>query len=184
MNFKRFSITMLLLAAVMLLCLYQSPTAEAATIVENGTCGDNLTWTLDDEGTLTISGSGDMWNNSTSNAPWYSLREKILSVVIGEGVTSICDYAFYGCSNMRSVSIAETVTKIGTDKYTGYGYGYCFYGCTSLTQITIPRNVKTIAYSSFYGCTNLTAIEVAYGNTSFCSVDGILYDYYQNTIRK
>ena len=66
--------------------------AEAAS---SGTCGDNLTWTLDDDGTLTISGTGKMKDYSySSTAPWYSLHSRVKSVVINNGVTSIGDYSF------------------------------------------------------------------------------------------
>ena len=67
----------------------------------SGTCGDNLTWNLTGNGVLTISGTGAMSNytsSSPSRAPWYSNRSSIKSVVIEEGVTSIGEYAFNGCS--------------------------------------------------------------------------------------
>ena len=67
-----------------------------AIAASKGTCGENLTWALDDRGTLTISGTGDMNQYSSSTrAPWYSQRTKITSVVIDEGATSVGAYAFY-----------------------------------------------------------------------------------------
>ncbi len=155
----------------------------------SGTCGDsgdNVKWVLDFTGTLTISGTGDMYEYGTyygtPTAPWGSMCEKVLKVVIEEGVTSIGDYAFYGCSNLSSISIADSVTAIG--KETTYsGYGCCFYDCDSLTEITIPKNVSVIAYNAFAGCNNLTAINVASGNTYFSSADGVLYNRYKTTLR-
>ena len=53
-------------------------------------------------------------------APWYSQRKKIKKVVIENEVTSIGNYAFYGCSGLTSVTIPNSVTSIGND---------AFYGC-------------------------------------------------------
>ena len=87
---------------------------EAAT---SGTCGENLTWTLDDAGTLTISGTGEMTDWSEGDAPWYKNRTKITTVVIGSGVTSVGSYAFYGCTNLTDVTIPEGVESIGQNAF-------------------------------------------------------------------
>ena len=114
------------------------PTPPSETIVASGTCGDNLTWKLDDEGTLTISGKGAMteWVNSDS-APWkIYYRNTINKVVIQPGVTCIGKNAFSsGCKNLTSITIPEGVTSIGR---------YAFQLCSSLTSITIPKSVTSI----------------------------------------
>lgn len=84
-----------------------------ASTVASGTCGDNLTWTLDDSGTLTIRGTGKMAYWSSSNTPWYSSNGRIKAVIIESGVTNISDYAFYYCVNLTSVIIPDSVTRIG-----------------------------------------------------------------------
>ena len=86
--------------AVLMIASLLPATALAADIVASGTCGaegdgSNLTWTLDSEGVLTISGSGDMYDYGFLNAPWYGSRSRVKSAVIAEGVTSIGWYAFY-----------------------------------------------------------------------------------------
>ena len=87
---------------------------------ESGTCGENLTWNYED-GVLTISGSGDMTDYAFDNrSPWDGKRLYISSVVIENGVTSIGDYAFYGCHSLTSVIIPEGVTRIGE-----HGFYYC-----------------------------------------------------------
>ena len=98
--------------------------AQAATTVDSGKCGTNLTWKLDSEGTLTISGTGDMknfgWNSEGtqySYAPWYDVCSSVKEVVIKSGVTSIGENAFYNHYNLTSVTIPKTVTKIGRSAF-------------------------------------------------------------------
>lgn len=79
----------------------------------SGTCGDDQTWSLED-GILTISGAGSMRNYSEAlKAPWHSSYSAISAVVIKEGVTSIGNWAFCGCSSLTSVTISKSVTSIG-----------------------------------------------------------------------
>lgn len=121
---------------LLILCLVSSLKASA----ESGTCGDNLTWSLED-GVLTISGSGAMTNySSTSNVPWYSSRSIISLAIINEGVTSIGYQAFYYCSGLTSITIPNSVTSIGWS---------AFYYCSGLTSITIPNSVTSIESFTF-----------------------------------
>ena len=135
------------------------PTPPSETIVASGTCGDNLTWKLDDEGTLTISGKGAMteWVHSHS-APWETYSNTINKVVIQPGVTCIGKNAFSsGCKNLTSITIPEGVTSIGR---------YAFQWCSSLTSITIPKSVTSIGWSAFQGCSSLKSITIPEGVTS------------------
>ena len=124
---------------------------EAPSGATSGTTGD-CTWTLDDNGVLTISGNGRMKNymNYEVDMDCYTeWGENIKSVIIQNNVTTIGDYAFYGCKSLTSVSISDSVTSIGYD---------AFCGCTGLTSITIPDSVTSIEFAAFEGCTNLTSI--------------------------
>ncbi|MBE6801796.1 MAG: hypothetical protein E7530_02800 [Ruminococcaceae bacterium] len=128
-----------------------------AKAANSGTCGENLTWTLDDNGTLTISGTGDMTNfSSPSTAPWSD----VTSVVMEEGVTTIGDYAFCNNTNLTSVIIPDSVTTIGISS---------FERCSSLDDVTIPDNVEKMGRSAFAYCRNLKTIKFGKGLTSIAS---------------
>ena len=93
------------------------PPITFAKTLENaiaaGTCGENLNWILDANGTLTISGKGEMPSFSrSSDAPWKRYAESIRTVIIDDGVTSIGENAFSGCINLTRVSIPDSVTRI------------------------------------------------------------------------
>ncbi len=116
----------------------------AAETVASGTCGtmgSNLTWNLDSEGTLTISGEGGMrsWG-SASYVPWKANRNQIKTVTLQSGVTNIGNRAFDGCDNLTSVTIPESVTGIGNG---------AFDGCSSLASVTIPDGVTSIGQDAF-----------------------------------
>ena len=137
--------------AVLMIASLLPATALAADIVDSGTCGAEVTWTLDSEGVLTISGNGYMYDNGSSGAPWYGYRSLVKSAVIAEGVTSIGEYAFSDCRSLTSVTIPDSVTSIGER---------AFYYCTSLTSVTIPNSVTFIDNGTFYDCTSLTSVTI------------------------
>ena len=140
------------------------PLAEdAGEIVASGTCGENLTWTLTDQRVLTISGTGDMVFDPV--VPWYNVyHESIYTVIIEDGVTSIGGGAFSECSNLQSVSIPDSIKKIGDAAFT----------YTHLTSVTIPASVTEIGLEVFRNCGYLTAITVSDANPQYKSVDGVL----------
>ena len=126
----------------------------------SGECGTNVTWNLDTStGLLNISGNGEMCSyTSYDSYPWYSYRSQIKKVVISKGVTSIGDYAFYGCESLSSVTISSDpkLTSIGNA---------AFRECTSLSSIEIPSNVTSIGEFAFV-CTSLSSIEIPSSVTS------------------
>ena len=158
--------------------------AIAASAASSGNCGDsgsNVTWSLDDNGTLTISGSGKIEDcRSDIDQPWYSNRSDITSVVIEPGVTSIGSQAFYECSNLTSITIPSGLTSIGEQAFgncTGLtsitipsGFisigDYAFWNCTGLTSITIQNGVTSIGTGAFWNCTGLTSITIPSSVTS------------------
>lgn len=143
----------------------------------SGKCGDNLTWTLDDDGTLTISGRGDMENYSLeyNDQPWYDKRKLINEIIIKPGITLIGYYAFVDCSSLSSIKISEGITSIGRGAFLGcrsllevkipnsiiHIGSVAFSGCNSLATIKIPEGVISIGAKTFSGCNNLTSVKIS-----------------------
>ena len=118
----------------------------------SATSSDNVTAILSDNGTLTISGTGNMKDFESSGenvVPWD--KTKVKNVIIEQGVNNIGKRAFYQCTNLTSIEISNSVTSIGS---------YAFDGCIGLTSIKIPDGVVSIDSFTFIGCTKLTSIEI------------------------
>ena len=129
---KSFAVLLLLctFAAALVLC--------AAAEVYDGTCGDDLTYTLDtDTGVLTISGMGEMTDN-----PWSTQKATIRTVILEDGVSSICNRAFYRCSNLTNVTLPDSLEIICSG---------AFSYCTGLTEIAVPESVTDIGQAAFEG---------------------------------
>lgn len=118
------------------------------SIIESGQCGENVYWSLYDNGILYISGQGDMYDYSDGDSP-FSYRSDIKNAVIEEGVTSIGRKAFDTCENLIKVSIPDSVTIIGDQS---------FRFCKNLTSVVIPNGVTTLIFYNFFYCTNLKSI--------------------------
>ena len=133
----------------------------------DGKCGPNVYYTYDnDTKTLNIFGTGAMEDYSnSSNRPWFSYLANITTVVIGNGVTSIGDYAFNRCTSLESITIPDGVTSID---YDAFGH------CTSLNNINIPDGVTSIDNSAFTYCTGLTSIEIP---ASVTTIRGWAFDH-------
>ncbi len=155
----------------MMMSLLPTNAVFAAT---SGTCGENLTWTIDNNGKLTISGTGNMYGIPKS------LSTSIKSVVINDGVTNICSQMFEDCTGLRSITIPNSVTSIENRAFKGctglksitiqsgvtsIGKN-AFKNCTSLTSVIIPGSVKSIAGFAFESCTGLASVNIQDGVTS------------------
>ena len=113
----------------------------------SGRCGDSITWTLDDSGNLTLSGSGEMWNNGYDDSPFkdYEIRK----ATVKYGITSIGESAFLGCRGMTELTLPNSVTSIG---------GNAFEGCSGLTELILPNSVTSIGNAALFGCSSLTEL--------------------------
>ena len=181
----------LLLSLAMLLTITSGLNLTAYAAVETGSCGDNVTYSLDTStGVLTISGTGDMADYSGyDDSPFFdnsniksviiengittvgklvfSYCKSLTSVIIPKSVTSIGEYAFCNCTSLTSVTIPNSVTSIEW---------YAFAGCTSLKSVTIPDSVTSIGMLAFEDCTSLINIDVVDDNFNYSSQDGVLFN--------
>ena len=117
----------------------------------------NITWRLTKDGTLYISGQGDMLDYYTKGAPWVNINKTIKKVIIERGVTSIGECAFNYCRSLESIEIPDGMTSIGES---------AFNGCESLENIKIPAGVTSIGANAFDWCQSLKSIEIPDGVTS------------------
>lgn len=110
--------------------------SETTPTTASGTCGENLTWALDENGTLTISGHGAIDSHwSPMDVPWRDLRPLIKKAILEDGITNVAPYTFHCCENLESVSIPNSVTIIDESG---------FASCKSLKSISIPNTVTYI----------------------------------------
>ncbi|MBE7005387.1 MAG: hypothetical protein E7425_14115 [Ruminococcaceae bacterium] len=176
----------------LVLCFGMLPGTARAAVVASGTCGadgSNLTWTLDDSGKLTISGTGKMKNYFYNESPFYN-NQQINTVVIQNGVTSIGERAFEHCNKLKNVTIPSSVSSIGK-----YAFQLCldietitipssvtsieegaFRDCIQLLEVTIPASVTSIGEYAFMGCFSLMSITVSENSNYFSSMDDVLFN--------
>ena len=189
------------LLAVLMLCAVVPFAVQGADIIESGYCGGegdgtNLTWTLDSDYTLTVSGAGTMKNyaynipGQYANAPWDNYRSSIRALVIESGVASIGNMAFEYCPNLESVTFGNGLTRIGNSTFS-----HCenlksiefpdsliriddmaFFACTGLKNIKISDSLTNIGEWVFNFCTGLECIVVDENNPNYSSEDGILFN--------
>lgn len=130
-------------------------------IVASGTCGENgknLTWELDKDGTLTISGSGNMqdYNAWTNRVPWDYYKDNIKTVNVEDGVNYIGYVAFSRCYNLTTVKLGADVKTIGNS---------AFYMCNSLTEVELPSSLRDLEAYAFSYCEALEHIVIPQGVT-------------------
>ena len=127
-------------------------TLYSSSPVEEGTCGDDLTWKLSNNGTLTIAGVG-MMTNPDVLAP---LHLRVKKLVLKDGVTSISASAFRTYTHLTSVKLPDSVAYIGNQ---------AFKFCVELSSITLPSSTKSVRIETFCRCSKLASVTLPYGVT-------------------
>lgn len=146
--------------------------AAQVNVVAHGVCGESAYWTLYKNGFLNIEGSGSIgkiplpedWIQYTSKRN----ANKITSVRIANGITSIGECAFNCYGDLAKVELPESLTSLAKQ---------AFSMCNNLVEIRIPRNVKFIGDIALSDCDKLRGIYVEPGNTAFADIDGVLYNF-------
>lgn len=145
---------------------------------KSGECGEIMTWELVDDGTLTISGDGAMYDytiyDGKNPVPWYDLRDNIKRVVFVGNITTIGSYSFLGCTNLNTVELPRALQRIKSNAFRGCVSlqkvnlsnelsvieSNAFYGCSRLQNPELPESLTTIGAYAFGGCTFIKAIEL------------------------
>jgi len=176
-----------LLVCAILLIAALPLSVNAAEIVSSGTCGDNVSWTIDSEGLLTISGIGDTKNYSAFyNGPFYN-NKKITDVIVESGVTSLGNYILSSITNLKSVVLPEGLTSIGNGAFSYNSLleevtlpqslvkisQSAFFRCKALSTILIPNSVTEIGQNAFAGCTSLNSVTLSERLTA---IEGTTFD--------
>ena len=140
---------------------------DVPAVVDTGACGSQLTWTLDEDGLLIISGTGVMDNLTKETDAWHSHLKDICKVLVHDGVTSIGQYAFSHCENLSEVYLPNSLSLLDS---------FAFEACENLRNIRIPSGVTSLGIGVFSECTFLTNLQLSDGNTTFfLSTDGVLF---------
>ncbi|MDD6094342.1 MAG: leucine-rich repeat domain-containing protein, partial [Clostridia bacterium] len=173
-------IIVVLFAFAMLLSLLALPMAagEPGPVIYSGKMGDDVYWKYDQtEKLLKFSGTGDMYDfENTTDQPWYSYRNDIITIVIGEGITSVGSLNFCNCKGIKTVTFPSTLERIGAS---------AFKSCSSLVMLSIPDSVTYIGAEGFRSCSELYSVTVPdtlmyLGDYAFSGCNGIDYTVYEN----
>lgn len=131
----------------------------------------NVTWSLDSDGLLIISGSGpmgEMYAQWPPNLAWRKYNQQIKKVIINSGVTSISESAFGACFNLTEVELCDTITSIEKE---------AFFVCENLKKITLPKQLTEISHAAFQGCKSLTSVVIPPNVTK---IDDSAFAYCEN----
>ena len=156
-----------ILLAVLLCASCFALAVVPASAGEGGNCGQNVGWTMGNDGVVVISGTGPMTEYySAADSPFYSRRFDIKEVVIEEGVTSVGKRAFCNCTNLESLTLSDSVTRIGEQ---------AFWYCSKLDDLQMGENCGYVGQYAFSNCTGLkgvsfwTGTAIEYGAFRSCT---------------
>jgi len=146
MNRKRIRKIFVLCFVLLVLVAGTKTEARAASTIAEGKCGDNVTWMLDSNYKLILSGTGETWSWTGSNAadypPWYEdYHGLIKTVVTNNGITGLGDGLFYKCTSLQNVNLNDGIESLGA---------YIFSNCSSLKSIQIPESVTSVGEQAFW----------------------------------
>ena len=208
MKIRKIRLLSALLALAMLLALLPTAAFAADAHATSGTCGaegdgSNVTWKLDSDGTLTISGNGEIKDTSENDLRWLWLYpDEIKKVIVENGVTRIGRYDFYNCTNLTEVDLSnvQTLKNIGDNAFANCSslstvklpmngklesiginaFGFVDGSAPKIREIKIPASVKVIYGHVFNGCKQLENVEFAEGS----KLETIYWNVFESTSLK
>ena len=148
-TFLHFMIVALTLSVCLFFVCSCSDQGLTAKLLDSGDCGPSLKWSFYEDGTLIISGEGEMYDFSYGGTQWEKHKDDVLYITVENGVSMVSNGAFANLTNLRSVELADSVLSIG--------YG-SFYGCSSLTAVKLSENLVSIGDRAFYECVTLSGV--------------------------
>lgn len=138
----------ILILSLMCNCFFSAiAQAQGLSVIERGQLGDNIKYEVREDGQVTVSGTGAMYDFTTyanceqKQTPFYKYDKTIKSVIIGNGVTSIGERTFYGCTELTTVTLPATLRTIGVS---------AFSYCLNLGSITFPAGLTKIDEMAFH----------------------------------
>jgi hypothetical protein len=161
---NRLIVCMMAVSAVAAVCIACIPGADGETV--GGECGDDLSWSLDEgHSTLTIEGTGDMYDYTYGKAPWYKHRDTVRTLDFKMGAESIGDYAF---ANMRisSLELPATLEKIGE----------CAFEKNDIASLELPAELRVVRDGAFRGCCKLASISFGCERVPNLGTDSFMLD--------
>ncbi len=174
-------------------------TPQEVVMVDEGECGDSITWKLMSDGVITLTGTGDMedydfsLSATSQKSPWYANKSSIKKVVVEQGITRIGDNAFFACSNVTDVSLPVGLLSIGESAFfnisaTTFKIPYTVTSVEdvainfdTLTTIEIPPYLQNLGHNAIRS-DNMVSYTVSSNSNYFSAKDGVLYDYLGKTI--
>lgn len=149
---KKVNIKLIIISLILILISLINVKSVYATEVASGSCGTNVTWSLDDSGVLTIQGSGNMiMGDSVRKSAWEDYQNQVKTVNFVGEISSISPFAFRGNENIEEIILPDAVNTIGR---------YAFWGCTNLKSVTFSKNIISIDSTAFYNCKSLEEVDL------------------------
>ena len=167
-------------------------------VIQEGTYGDNVHWYLGADGTLAVTGEGeiaDVADMSSDSTPWYAYQAQIRKIAIGDGITRIGKGTFAGMGYVKEITMADSVKEIGESAF--YGFmprtadpgvqrtvtlsqslekidDYAFTA-SNLVAVEIPDSVREIGFAAFRRCYDLKSVTIG-ENSKLESIGNLAFE--------
>ena len=167
-------------------------------VFQEGTYGDNVHWYLGADGTLAVTGEGeiaDVADMSSDSTPWYAYQAQIRKIAIGDGITRIGKGTFAGMGYVKEITMADSVKEIGQSAFSGVMPRTADPGVqrtitlsqslekideyafteSNLAEVNIPDSVREIGYAAFRRCYDLKSVTIG-ENSKLESIGNLAFE--------